>query len=121
MTTELIARHLDKDGNEIQRRVVKNKKVTTVFVNDIVDNLIAETSAFGDYKYHDSGEGVVGESNTDTALGSPTGVARVAGTQVEGAQTYEYKSVGTITYDGSYAVTEHGQFNASTAGILMDR
>jgi len=120
VSTLTVARHL-RNGKEIDRREVKDKKVTTAFVNDIVDNLIAEVSAFGDYKFHDSGTGVVGESNADVGLGTPSGVARVAGTQIEGAQTYEYKSVATITYDGGYAITEHGLFNIVAAGILMDR
>ena len=32
-----------------------------------------------------------------------------------------YKSVGTITYTTTKAITEHGLFNIVTAGILMDR
>jgi len=120
VTTRTVAKHI-RDGNVIGEREVLDKKVTTAFVNDIVDNLIAETSAFGDYKYHDSGTGVGGESSGDTALGTPCGEARTAGTQIEGGQTYEYKSVATHTYAGSFAITEHGLFNAAAAGTLMDR
>ena len=120
VTTKTIARHL-RNGVEIDRRVVLNKKVTDAFVDFIVAQLQTETSAFGDFKYHDSGTGVGAEDQTDTGLGTPTGVARATGTQVEGDETYEYKSVGTITYDGSYAVTEHGLFNTSDAATLMDR
>lgn len=118
--TKLIARHL-RNGVEIDRREVVNRKVTTAFVNFIVAQLQTETSIFGDFKYHDSGTGVVAESPSDVGLGTPTGVARVAGSQEEGAVTYEYKSIGTITYDASYSVTEHGLFNASTGVTLMDR
>lgn len=125
VSTKTVARHLRKDGNgnyrEVGKREVLNKKVTTAFVNDIVDNLIAETSAFGDYKFHDSGTGVGAESPSDTALGTPCAEARDAGTQIEGAQTYEYKSVATHTYAGGFAITEHGLFNIAAAGILMDR
>lgn len=120
VSTKTEARHL-RDGVEVGRREVLNKKVTTAFVNDIVDNLIAETSAFGDYKFHDSGTGVTAENPAQTALVTPTGIARATGTQVEGAQTYEYKSVGTITYDNTYAIVEHGLFNVASAGTLMDR
>lgn len=126
VTTSLTARHLRKNPvtdeyEEVDRRVVKNRVVTTAFVNDIVDNLIAEVAAFGDYKFHDSGTGTNAEAASDTALQTPTGEARDTGTQVEGAQTYEYKSVATHTYAGSFSITEHGLFNAATAGILMDR
>lgn len=120
VTTKTEIKHI-RDGKVIDERKVLNKKVTTAFVNDIVDNLITETSAFGDYKYHDSGTGTNAESPSDTALQTPCGEARDAGTQVEGAQTYEYKSVATHTYAGSFAITEHGLFNASSAGTLMDR
>ena len=120
VTNNLTAKHI-RDGKVIDERSVDNKKVTTAFVNDIVDNLIAEVSAFGDYKYHDSGTGTTGESNADTALETPCAEARDTGTQIEGAQTYEYKSVATHTYAGSFAITEHGLFNAAAVGILMDR
>lgn len=120
VTNSLTAKHI-RDGEVIDERVVKNKKVTTAFVNFIVDQLIAETSAFGDFKYHDSGTGVGGEDPGNTALGTPCGEARDVGTQVEGAQTYEYKSIATNTYAGGFAITEHGLFNAAAAGILMDR
>ena len=120
VTTNTVARHL-RNGKEIGKREIKNKKVTTAFVNFIVDQLITETSVFGDFKYHDSGTGVVAESNADTGLGTPWGGARDVGSQVEGAETYEYKSIATTTYTGSFAITEHGLFNASTGVTLMDR
>jgi len=103
------------------KRIIHDRVVTTAFVNDIVDNLITETSAFGDYKYHDSGEDNTAENASDTGLGTPCGEARDTGTQVEGSQTYEYKSVATHTYAGSFTITEHGLFNQSSGGILMDR
>jgi len=118
--TRLVAKHI-RNGEEIGRRVVYNRKVTTAFVNFLVDNLQAETSEWGDFKYHDSGTDNTAENNADTTLGTPTGVARATGTQVDGDFTYEYRSVGTITYDGTYAVVEHGLFSQSTGGTLMDR
>jgi len=110
-----------RNGQEIGRRVTKDKVVTTAFVNYLVDNLQVETAAWGDFKYHDSGTGVVAEAIGDTALGTPTGEARSVGTQVDGDFTYEYRSVATDTYAGTFAITEHGLFNAATAGTLMDR
>jgi len=125
LRTKLIARHLRKnaEGNfeEVGRREVLNKKVTTAFVNFIVAQLQTESSIFGDFKYHDSGTGVGAESAGDTALGTPCAEARDSGTQEEGAETYEYKSIATHTYAGGFAITEHGLFNASTGVTLMDR
>ena len=120
VTNTLHAKHI-RNGKVVDERIVKNKKVTTAFVNDIVDNLITETSAFGDYKYHDSGTDNTAESSGNTALGTPCGEARTTGTQEEGSQTYEYKSVATHTYAGSFAIVEHGLFNNSSGGTLMDR
>ena len=108
-------------------RKVRDRVVTDAFVADIVDNLIAEVSTFGDYKYHHSGTGVGAEAAGDTALGTPVEDARVVGTQVEGAANI-YQSVATITYTGTHAITEHGLFNTAGAGgppvvggTLMDR
>lgn len=124
--TQLVARHFVPDGNggykEVKgdKRVVKNRVVTDAFVNKIVDALQA-AAYISDWKYHDSGTGVGAEGADETALGTPCGIAREVGSQVEGATANIYKSVATITYDGTYDVTEHGLFDASTAGTLMDR
>lgn len=123
--TRLTARHLRKNPatgeyEEIGRREVYDKCVTDVFVADVVDSLVA-AAYLNDYKYHDSGTGVGGEVAGDTALGTPCGESRDAGTQVEGATANIYKTVATHTYAGTFAITEHGVFDASTSGILMDR
>ena len=101
--------------------VICRKKVTTAFVEYLVDNLIAETSAFGDFKFHDTGIGTTAENITDTALETPWGGARTVGTQIEGASANIYKSVATTTYNATKAITEHGLFNIAATGILMDR
>jgi len=113
----------DKKGLRIRR----DKVVTTAFVEFVVDQLIAETSVFGDFKYHHSGTGVGAEAVGDTDLGTPVEDAREIGTQAENAATI-YQSVATETYGDTYAVTEHGLFNTAgaggppvTGGLLMDR
>jgi hypothetical protein len=110
------------------RRVVHDKVVTDDFCEDIVDTLQASVAAFSTYKYHHSGEGTGAEDATDAALGTPREDARVTGTQVDGASAKEYKSIATITYTGTWAITEHGVFNTAgaggppvTGGRLMDR
>ena len=121
--TELIARKL-VDGKEVERRrVVKDRVVTTAFVDYVVDNLIAEVAAFGDFKFHDSGTGTTAEAAADAQLVNDCGEARDTGTQVEGTSANIYKSVATHTYAGTFAITEHGLFNLATlaAGTLMDR
>jgi len=146
--TELNARHFVRDNNGEHTRVVKivkvlgipifkikgkyrevvknrrtvyDRVVTDAFVAFVVDQLQTETSTFGDFKYHDSGTGTGNEAAADTALGTACGESRDTGTQTEGATANIYKSVATHTYAGSFAITEHGLFNASSAGTLMDR
>ena len=45
----------------------------------------------------------------------------LAGTQTQGGSSNIYKSVCTITATGTHAITEHGFFNTSAPGIMMDR
>ncbi len=117
-----------KDGGEGRFREVKkdrrkviNKVVTDAFVNFVVDQLQTETSAFGDFKYHEMGLGTQVENANETALQTTTGIARATGTQIEGATAEIYKSVGAITADATEAITEHGLFNASSGVTMMDR
>lgn len=121
VTASLSAKVTRADGRVENRGVVSRRVVTDAFVNFLVDQLQAESSEIGDFKYHDSGQGTNAESNTDTALQSACGIARATGTQTEGASANIYKTVGEITYDGDYNVTEHGLFSQSTGGILADR
>jgi hypothetical protein len=72
------------------------------------------------FKYHDSGTGTGAEAIGDTALGTPTGDARVVGTQ-DNSVAKQYKSVATLSYTTTLAITEHGLFSASTTGTLWDR
>ena len=116
---EFVRQHRPKLANSHRVRI--DKVITDDFCEFIVDQLITETSAFGDFKYHDSGTGVVAENATDSGLGTPCGEARDIGSQEEGGTTKTYKSIATATYAGTFAITEHGLFNAAAAGILMDR
>lgn len=116
---ELRAVLFRRDGSRINYGIVSTRLVTTAFVNDMVDELIAESSAWGDYKYHDSGVGVTPAAVGDTDIETTDGEARVAGTQVENAANI-YESVGTIAYTTTKAITEHGLFNTVDAATMMD-
>ena len=109
------------DGRVTDYGLVSCRVVTTAFVNFVVDQLQTETSAFGDFLYHDSGVGTTAENITDTDIETTDAESRAAGSQTEGATANIYKSVGTIAYTSSLAITEHGLFNASTGVLLMDR
>lgn len=119
-TGKVEARLVKKDGQVIDYGVLGYRVVTNAFVNFLVDNLIAEQTTFGDFKYHEAGTGTTAENATDTDLVTPDGLARDTGTQVEGSAN-QYQSVVTRSYSSSLAITEHGIFNDPSAGVLMDR
>lgn len=100
--------------------VLGYRVVTNAFVNFVVDQLQTESSVFGDFKFHDSGVGTTAENAADTAIETTDGESRATGTQTESAAN-AYRSVGTISYTTTKAITEHGLFNDSSAGTLMDR
>lgn len=108
------------DGTKVNYGVLGYRSVTTAFVTFVVDQLQTETSVFGDFKFHDSGVGTTAENITDTAMETTDGESRATGTQTESAAN-AYRSVGTISYTTTKAITEHGLFNDATTGTLMDR
>lgn len=108
------------DGRRVSFGLLGYRVVTTAFVNFVTDQLQTETSVFGDFKYHDAGVGTTAENVADTAIETTDGESRATGTQTESASN-AYRSVGTISYTTTKAVTEHGLFNDSSAGTLMDR
>jgi hypothetical protein len=120
ITGKLEAVLIRGDGSVVNFGVLGYRVVTTAFVNFVVDQLIAETTEFGDFKFHDSGVGNTAENITDTDIETTDGEARVTGTQVEDDPD-DYQSVGTITYTTTKAIVEHGLFSQVTGGTLMDR
>ena len=109
-----------RNGKPVDYGCLGYRVVTTAFVGFLVDQLQTETSVFGDFKYHDSGVGTTAENITDTAMETTDGESRATGTQTESAAN-AYRSVGTIAYTTTKAITEHGLFNDVSAGTLMDR
>lgn len=70
--------------------------------------------------FHDAGTGNTAENVTDIALQTPWGGARVSGTPTHPSAGL-YRTVGTITFTGTFAIVEHGIFTASTSTTLWDR
>lgn len=110
-----------RDGTTLNYGVLGYRVVTTAYVNLLVDELQSSQAAHSTFLYHDSGTGTTAEAVGDTALVTKVETGRATGTQTEGASANIYRSVGTISYTATRAVTEHGLFNASSAGTLMDR
>ena len=101
--------------------VVSKRVVTDAFVNYVVNAMQdSATYPMDVFKYHGSGTGTTAEAAGDTGLVTEVG-SRVAGTQAAGASSNIYKTVATISYTASYAITEHGVFSAATGGTLVDR
>lgn len=111
-----------RNGREVDLGVVSRRVVTTAGVNYLRDdfNAAAGGADIGNFNYHDSGTGTGAEAIGDTGLGTPAGPARVAGTQSAPASK-QYRTVATIAYTSSLAITEHGIFSASSGGTLWDR
>lgn len=102
--------------------------VTTAGVNYIVDAFQNSTEV-ENFKYHGIGTGTNNEAAGDTALQTELTTeyssdnVRPTGSQTEGASANIYRTVGTITVDGTVAITEHGIFTqaATGGGTLLDR
>lgn len=100
--------------------LVSKGKVTTAFRDDLVATLLAVGTTFDDYKFHEVGTSATAEANTQTALSTTSGIARVSGTQVNVGGGV-YRSVATVTADTTETWQEHGIFNIVSAGTMMDR
>lgn len=109
-----------RDGSVVDYGVLGRRSVTTAFCAFMVDQLQTETSEWGDFKYHDSGVGVTGEAIGNTAMETTDGESRATGTQTE-VTSVQYRSVGTISYTSTKAITEHGLFSSAASTTLMDR
>lgn len=117
---ELRAVKIGLDGKRTDLGVVGTRVVTTAGVNYLAADMNDGASDINAFDFHDSGTGVVAEAVGDTALGAAAGPARVSGT-ASNPTANQYRSVATISYTATLAITEHGLFSASTAGTLWDR
>jgi hypothetical protein len=128
VTSELQIQKILPTGRAIDYGVVSRRVITTAGVNFMVDawqgSVEPETM-----KYHGCGTGTNAENSSDSALQTECTTAlnpdstRATGTLAEGASANIFSSVGTLTFDASAAVTEHGLFNqaATGGGTLWDR
>lgn len=108
------------DGSVTEYGLVSTKVVTdagVIYLRGILDGTNATGSVF---KYHATGTGTTAESATQTALVTEVS-SRVIGTQGAGGASNVYRTIGTVTYGGTFAITEHGVFSAASAGTLLDR
>lgn len=118
-TSELSATVIHADGTKTEYGVVSRRVVTTVGATYLA-TAFTGSGAASNINWHLSGTGTGAESITDTALGTPIGSTRVAGTQ-SNPSGQVYQSQATLSYTTTNAVTEHGIWTASTSGTLWDR
>lgn len=95
--------------------------VTTTGVNYMAADFISGgvTPTISGLKFHDCGTGTTAAAIGDTALQTAAGTARVAGTGTNPSANI-YKSVATISFTSTLAITEWGIFSAATVGTLWD-
>lgn len=121
---ELAAVLIRPDGTRRDYGVISRRVVTTAGVNFMRDDFNGGTTDISTMNFHDSGTGTAAEAVGDTDLANPAGpTTRATGTQSAPASG-EYRTVGTISYTSTLAITEHGIFNQATRGTgstLWDR
>lgn len=116
-----------RDGTMRDYGVLSYRLVTNAFIAAVIDELDASTG-IAVYNYHGVGTGTGAESAADTALGTEITTqinpdsTRATGTQTQPTAS-QYRTVATVAFDGTAAVTEHGVFTqaATGGGGLMDR
>lgn len=99
--------------------LVSTKVVTDAGVAYLVDAMQGSVEP-EDLRYHASGTGTTAEATGQTALVTEV-ATRATGTLAEGASANIFRTVGTVNYSSSFAITEHGIFSASSGGTMLDR
>lgn len=122
MRATLSAVKIARDGTKTHYGVVSKRLVTRAFVKRLAAQMAVDFSAADEWKWHASGTGSSAEANTETALVTEV-ETREAGTQadVSAGATGNYRTVATHTYGAAFSIREHGIFNASSAGTMLDR
>lgn len=112
--------------------LLSTKVITDAGVAFLVDdwdvNTASATNDITTLKYHGCGTGTNAENASDTALQTESTTAlnpdstRATGTQSQPTAP-QLRSVGTVTFDNTAAITEHGLFSqaATGGGTLWDR
>jgi hypothetical protein len=128
ITAELRARLFRADGTVIDYGIVSRRVVTDAGVAYLVDDWDGGGSDINLLDFHGCGTGTNAEDAGDTALQTESTTAlnpdntRATGTNSQPAAN-QFRTIGTLTFDASAAVTEHGIFSqaATGGGTLWDR
>lgn len=112
------------DGTRRDYGLISVKEVTSQFADHLVTCMRGVDTEINTFNQHKMGAGSTAETSSHTALVSPQAGAQAVGGATAGtigATANIYRSVGTLTAGSAYGCREHGVFNASTGGILLDR
>lgn len=116
------------DGKWLDYGTVAYRVVTDAGVAYLIDDWDAGANDINLMDFHGCGTDNTAESVLDTALGAESGTAlnpdntRATGTNSQPAAN-QFRTIGTLTFDGDAAIVEHGVFNqaATGGGTLWDR
>ena len=124
----LYATVLRANGDIEHVGLLSTRLVTDAGVAFLVDDWDNSVTDLTTMNFHGCGTGATAEAVGDTALVTESTTAlnpdstRATGTRSQPAAN-QYRSVGTVTFDASAAITEHGIFSqaATGGGTLWDR
>jgi len=128
LTSELRARLRKADGTWIDYGVLSRRVITNAGVTFLRDDFNNNAQDITTMNFHGCGTGNTAEAVGDTALVTESTTAlspdstRATGTRSTPASN-QYQSVGTLIFDASAAIVEHGIFSqaATGGGTLWDR
>lgn len=108
--------------------LIATRLITDTGVAFLVDDWDNNAQDLTTLNFHGCGTGTTAENQADSALETESTTAlnpdntRATGTRSQPAAN-QYRSVGTLTFDGAAAITEHGLLSSATvgAGVLWDR
>ena len=124
----LTAVHIKASGERVNLGLIATRLITDTGVGFLVDDWDNNGTDLTTMNFHGCGTGTNAENQTDSALQTESTTAlnpdntRATGTRSQPAAN-QYRSVGTLTFDASAAITEHGLLSSATvaAGVLWDR
>jgi hypothetical protein len=117
---ELRATVVRANGRTEELGILSRRVVTTSGVNWLATTF-TNTVEPETLNFHDCGTGTTAEAIGQTTLITPYGGSRATGTQSTPGSVNIYRSVATISFTTTQAITEHGIFTASTSGTMFDR
>lgn len=121
--SNLRASHI-RSGKVVKDHNLGSGVVTDAGVAFMADDWVDASQEITNFNFHDSGTGIVAAAVGDTDLGTVAGpVTRATGTKTNPTAP-TVRSVGTIAYTSTLAITEWGLFNQAARGagsFLWDR